>query len=208
MPRQPSPSRLEAFSDGVLAVIITIMVLDFKVPHADSPAALLAMAPTFGVYLLSFVFTGIYWINHHHLIDRLKRVDHLILWANLTFLFTLSLLPFFTSYLVEKGVHSFPVALYAGSLLLDGIAFTFLSTAILRHFHRARDVYAEREFEEQMAESHKAVISLGMYLVAIPTAFWSPWTALSVVCAITVVWIVPTFGIAGKQNSDRNHPKP
>ncbi len=206
MAKHPTPARLEAFSDGVIAVIITIMVLEFKVPHADGPAAMLGMLPTFGVYLLSFIFTGIYWINHHHMVDRLKRVDSLILWANLSFLFTLSLLPFFTNYLVEKGVRSFPVALYAASLLLDGMTFTFLSIAIVRHIRHAASVYEAEEAEEQLAENRKGAVSLGMYLTAIFLASWYPWPALVIVAAITLVWIVPTFLVRPKRHRDEKGP--
>ena len=202
MATHPTPARLEAFSDGVIAVIITIMVLEFKVPHANGLSGFLTMVPTFGVYLLSFIFTGIYWINHHHMVDRLKRVDSLILWANLGFLFTLSLLPFFTNYLVEKGVKSFPVALYAASLLLDGLAFTLLSSAIVRHIRHAAGVYEAEEAEEQLAENRKAAASLAMYLTAIVLAFWYPWPALVIVAAVTLVWIVPTFLVKPKRHRD------
>ncbi len=123
MPAQPSPSRLEAFSDGVIAVIITIMVLELKVPRDPGMAGFVTTIPTLAVYAQSFAFTGIYWVNHHHLIHRLKRVDHLILWTNLIFLFCLSLLPFFTNYLVEKHLDSFSVGLYAVSLLVTGVVF-------------------------------------------------------------------------------------
>ena len=195
MPNFPSPSRLESFSDGVIAVIITIMVLDFKVPKADGLAGFVGALPTFAVYLVSFVFTGIYWVNHHHLVARLKRVDSLILWANLGFLFTLSLLPFFTSYMVEKGVRPFPVALYGFSQLLDGVSFTLLSKALLHHIRRAGDAYELREVDEQIAENRKAAVSLSMYVTAIPLAFWRPWLALTVIAAVTLIWIVPSFGV-------------
>ena len=200
MSAQPSPSRLESFSDGVIAVIITIMVLEFKVPRADGASGILLMLPTFAVYLLSFSFTGIYWINHHHLTDRLKRVDHAILWANLAFLFTLSLLPFFTNYLVDKGIAPFPVAIYAASLLLDGVAFTVLTQALVRHFRLAGTVYDAREEEDQLAEMRKGAVSLAMYLGAIPVAYWHPWLALSMVAATTLLWIIPTFGLKPQAN--------
>ena len=200
MAYQPSPSRLEAFSDGVIAVIITIMVLEFKVPHENGFAGLRAIAPTLAVYALSYAFTGIYWVNHHHLVHRLKRVDHIILWANLGFLFCLSLLPFFTNYLVEKGVHAFPVALYATSQLLDGITFTLLSKALVRHIRHAGSIYDDNEARDQIAENKKAFLSLAMYLIAIPTAYWRPWPALTLIAAVTLIWIVPTFGIKPIQN--------
>ena len=195
MSSQPSPSRLEAFSDGVIAVIITIMVLEFKVPRADGVEGILLMLPTFAVYLLSFIFTGIYWINHHHLTDRLKRVDHSILWSNLGFLFTLSLLPFFTNYLVDKGVTPFPVALYAASLLLDGVSFTILTRSLVRHFRLSRDLYDGLEEEEQRSEMRKGRVSLAAYSSAIPIAYWHPWLSLSIVASVNLLWIVPTFGL-------------
>src|SRR5262252_193619 len=104
-------TRLEAFSDGVLAVIITIMVLELKVPHADGFPGLVSIAPTLFIYMISFSFTAIYWVNHHHLIRRLEYCDHRVLYANLAYLFAASLLPFFTSYVIEKGSDSFSVAL-------------------------------------------------------------------------------------------------
>jgi uncharacterized membrane protein len=136
MSKQPTPNRLEAFSDGVIAVIVTIMVLDLKVPHADGLAGFLAVLPSIAVYLLSFLLTGLYWINHHALIDRLKHVDALILWANLFFLFTLSLIPFFTNYLVEKGIRPFPVGLYAASLRKGLICLgTYLIAIAVAFYH-------------------------------------------------------------------------
>src|SRR5581483_11415351 len=123
MSRKPSSTvRLEAFSDGVIAVIITIMVLELKVPHQDGPAGLYAIVPILLIYLLSFTFTGIYWINHRHLLERIESADRLILYANLGFLFCLSLLPFFTSYVIEKGLDSFAVALYAVSMVVTGFS--------------------------------------------------------------------------------------
>ena len=197
MAYQPSPGRLEAFSDGVIAVIITIMVLEFKVPQADSFAGLRTLAPTLAVYLLSFAFTGIYWVNHHHLIDRLKHVDHLILWANLGFLFCLSLLPFFTNYMAVKGRDSFSVAVYAGLLLVTGTSFAGLQKAVGRHLRHA-NTDAE-ELALQAAEQRKAMISLGMYLAAIPLAFVGPSLALGDTALVTVLWILPTLGLRSER---------
>src|SRR5581483_4421765 len=115
-----STARLEAFSDGVIAVIITIMVLELKVPQANGIAGLRAVLPVLLIYLLSFAFTAIYWINHQHLIERIEAADARILYANLLFLFCLSLLPFFTSYLIEKSVDSFAVALYVLAMIATG----------------------------------------------------------------------------------------
>jgi uncharacterized membrane protein len=124
MPEKPSSTaRLEAFSDGVIAVIITIMVLELKVPHQDGPAGLYAVLPILLIYLLSFTFTAIYWVNHQHLIERIKSADPFILYANLTFLFFLSLLPFFTAYVIEKNIDHYAVALYAVSMMVTGLSF-------------------------------------------------------------------------------------
>ncbi len=195
MPSQPNPSRLEAFSDGVIAVIITIMVLDLKVPRADGFQGFLAILPTLAVYLLSFLFTGIYWVNHHHLVDRFKIVDPLILWTNLGFLFCLSLLPFSTNYLMEKHLNSFSVQLYAGSLFLDGVAFTLLGRALIRHILRNPGDYIPQEASGQVAETYKGVASLLVYFSAIPTAIRFPRIALLLIAAVTLIWIVPTFGV-------------
>ena len=196
---QPTPARLEAFSDGVIAVIITIMVLELKTPHDPGVAGLLHMLPALAVYAMSFSFTGIYWVNHHHLVDRIKRVDHLILWSNLIFLFFLSLLPFFTNYLIDKGVQSFSVALYGVSMLVVGISFTALQKAITRHLrHSAAPDDPEQnpaELAQHLAEQRKAKISLAMYLASVPLAFWQPWVALAVIALVTVLWIIPTFGL-------------
>ena len=199
MPAQPSPSRLEAFSDGVIAVIITIMVLELKVPREAGMAGFVTTLPALAVYAQSFAFTGIYWVNHHHLVARLRRVDHLILWTNLIFLFCLSLLPFFTNYLVEKRMDSFSVALYAVSLLTTGVGFTLLQKAIGRHLCRYKTKDDAYERRLQMAEQRKAYLSVTMYLAATPLAFWRPWVALADVALVTVIWIIPTFGLRPEQ---------
>jgi uncharacterized membrane protein len=194
MHKQPTPNRLEAFSDGVIAVIITIMVLDLKIPHADGLAGFVTVLPTIAVYLLSFLLTGLYWLNHHVLIDRLRHVDALILWANLFFLFTLSLIPFFTNYLVEKGIRPFPVGLYAASLFVDAISWTLLAHAISRHLClHADDPEEAAELAEQLAEFRKGLICLGTYLVAIAVARYQPLVALVLVALINLVWVVPGF---------------
>jgi uncharacterized membrane protein len=194
MPYQPSPARLEAFSDGVIAVIITIMVLEFKVPHEDGFAGLRVLAPTLAVYLLSFVFTGIYWVNHHHLIDRLKHVNALILWANLGLLFCLSLLPFFTNYMVEKHMNSFSVAVYAALLGITGLSFTLLQKATTRTLRHTHEVDPE-ELALQLAETWKGKISLLIYLAAMGLAQISPALGLAAIGATTLMWILPTLGL-------------
>jgi uncharacterized membrane protein len=189
-----SPARLEAFSDGVIAVIITIMVLELKVPHQDGIPGLISVLPTLGVYALSFTFTGIYWINHHHLVHRTNEADQAILYANLSFLFSLSLLPFFTSYLLEKKIDSFSVALYAAAMMITGFTFMLLRMAI---GSRLRSSGALEE--QDKAAEVKHWLSLAMYCIAIPLAFYHPYSALGIIAAVTLVWIYPTATVHRKQ---------
>jgi len=190
---QLAPSRLESFSDGVIAVIITIMVLEFKLPQEPGPKAFVsAVAPTLAVYLLSFTYTGIYWINHNHLTHRLKHVDAPILYANLFLLFCLSLLPFATSYVLSENLNSFSVAVYAGELFLSGLAFVVLSASITRHLHRT-GISNPAKLATQKAEARKSFLSLGLYVLAVPLAYWHPFIAVAALAAGTLLWIVPGF---------------
>jgi uncharacterized membrane protein len=182
-----SPARLEAFSDGVIAVIITIMVLELKVPIKDGLAGLREVLPTLGIYLLSFTFTGIYWINHHHLVHRTEEADQRILYANLGFLFCLSLLPFFTSYLLDKKLDSFSVVLYAVSLVVTGFSFLLLRLAIGRRLRTSGSLE-----QQDIATERKHMLSLAIYLIAIPLAFYHPYLGLGVIATVTLVWIYPT----------------
>jgi uncharacterized membrane protein len=202
----PSPARLEAFSDGVIAVIITIMVLELKLPPPHrGPAGLYAVLPTLLVYLLSFSFTGVWWVNHHALIHRLHLVDSFVLYANLLFLFTLSLLPFFTNYVLDNGMDAFSVALYAAALILTGAAFGLLRIAV----NRILCLHHELGLQD-IATQRKHFVSLGIYLIAIPMAFWHPRIALADLALVTVLWIVPSFGIdsssIGTQSSSLQDP--
>ncbi len=183
-------ARLEAFSDGVIAVIITIMVLELKVPHQDGSSASAPFSPTLCLYLISFAFTSIYWINHHHLLHRAEEADEVILYANLGFLFCLSLLPFFTSYVLDKKMDSFSVALYIASMILTGFSFLLLRLAISRRLRHAGKFDAEDKAIER-----KNWLSLFIYLVAIPVAFQHPHIALGLAAFVTVVWVTPTTGI-------------
>ena len=192
--KSPSTDRLQAFSDGVIAVIITIMVLELKVPHESGMESLRAILPILLVYLLSFAFTGVYWINHHHLVDRIERADHLILYSNLLFLFCLSLIPFFTSYLLENKIDSFAVSLYAVSMLVTGFAFLLLRISIHRSLRRAGELR-----REDTAERGKHLTSLALYLTAIPLAWIYPQLALAIVGLVTVVWIVPDMAVLRKR---------
>ena len=194
MSKPPSPARLEAFSDGVLAVIITIMVLDLHVPRAAGVDGFVSILPALGVYLLSFVFIGIYWVNHHHLLDRLRHVDALILWANLSLLFALSLLPFFTAYLVEKHEDGFSVGLYAACMLFPGVTFQLLSLAIRRHLRRQPEEVSAEERVQHRVELGKGVVSMVAYACAIAFARTHPHVALGIIAAVTLIWLTPALG--------------
>jgi uncharacterized membrane protein len=195
----PTPARLEAFSDGVIAVIITIMVLELKVPHQEGLAGLYAVLPTLCLYLISFAFVGIYWINHHHLVHRTEEADDLILYANLGFLFCLSLLPFFTSYVLEKKMDSYSVVIYIASMVVTGFSFLLLRLAIARRLRHAGKFDAEDKAVER-----KNWLSLFVYLVAIPLAFQHPRVALGLVSFVTVIWVTPTVGIKPREEFPRN----
>jgi uncharacterized membrane protein len=175
-----SPARLEAFSDGVIAVIITIMVLELKVPAVDGMAGVRAVFPTVFLYLLSFLQVGVYWVNHHYLIDEAETVGHGTLWANLIFLFCLSLFPFATAWIGAKGLSPFATALYAAASLLPGFSFT-----VLWAFVRA----------ESVAPAHatwgKQILSFSLYLAAIPIAFYKPVVSIGMISFVAVMWILP-----------------
>jgi uncharacterized membrane protein len=176
------PGRLEAFSDGVIAVIITIMVLELHVPGKEisNLDGLRALLPLLLVYLLSFVQTGIYWVNHHYLVDDLDHVTHGILWSNLAFLFCLSLIPFATTWIGNRGISPFAVSLYAITCALPAVAWINLSTCI------------SRTTRQPLAGSPiKQMLSTSLYLGAIPTSYWSPNFALGMIGLVAVLWLVP-----------------
>ncbi len=179
-------NRLEAFSDGVLAIILTIMVLEMKVPHGDaSLAALRPILPVFLSYLLSFVYLGIYWNNHHHLLQAAHGVNGRILWANLHLLFWLSLLPFATGWMGENGFAPRPVLLYNLVLLLAAIAYFVLSRALVSH-HGADSALAQA-----VGRDRKGVVSLVAYLAAVGLSFVNAWAAIAVSVAVALMWVVP-----------------
>jgi uncharacterized membrane protein len=194
--KQPTTSRLEAFSDGVIAVIITIMVLELKVPPENGLAGLHKLAPILGIYLLSFAFTGIYWINHQHLLERIKTADRATMYANLIFLFFLSLLPFSTSYVLEKELDSFAVACYAVSMVATGFAFLLLRLAIHRHLNQTQEL----EREDRSARN-KHLVSLLLYACSIPLAFYHPVFALALIAVVTLVWILPDLAVPKQPES-------
>lgn len=181
-----SSSRMEAFSDGVIAVIITIMVLEIHVPRADGFAGLWSVAPQIGIYLMSFVIIGIYWINHHELIGRAKSIDYAILWANLIFLLVLSLIPYSVDYLGMKDFDLVSALFYDILLLLVGAAFFLLRRSVMR---RQRQIGALGRTD--WAELWKHAASLAIYLIAIATAFYRSWLSLAISGLVTLVWIIP-----------------
>jgi len=177
--------RLEAFSDGVIAIIITIMVLELKVPHGTDPAALRPLLPVFLSYVLSYVNIGIYWSNHHHLLHAAGQVDGRVLWANLLLLFWLSLIPFSTGWMGENHFASLPTALYGVVLLMAAYSYVVLQRAIIavdgRESHLARAVGADR----------KGLVSRLLYMAAIPGAFVRPWIAWTIYVVVALIWFVP-----------------
>jgi uncharacterized membrane protein len=178
-------NRLEAFSDGVLAIIITIMVLELKAPEEISLHALFSESPIFVSYLLSFIYLGIYWNNHHHLFQITEKVNGKILWANLHLLFWLSLIPFATSWVGENHTASVPLALYGLILLMSAIAFYILQWAII-HYHD--DDFALRK---AIGKDLKGKLSLVLYVVGLLLSFVNPWFAISCYVFVAIMWFVP-----------------
>jgi uncharacterized membrane protein len=180
-----SKGRMEAFSDGVLAIIITIMVLGMTAPHGTDLAALLPVVPNFLSYVLSFVFLGIYWNNHHHLLQAISRVDGRVLWANLHLLFWLSLIPFVTGWMGENQFAAWPVALYGVVLLLAAVAYFILVRALIA-LHGRDSVLATA-----VGEDFKGKVSVVIYAVAIPLAVVNSWVAFALYVLVAVIWLVP-----------------
>lgn len=177
--------RIEAFSDGVLAIIITIMVLELKVPHGTELKDLLPLWPVALSYVLSFVNVGIYWNNHHHMFQAVKTVTGGVLWANLVLLFWLSLMPFATAWMGENHFDTVPVALYGADLLLCGVSYYFL-VSTLRRNHAP-----DSTFTRAVGRDRKGVYSAVAYAIALPLAFLSPYIALSLYIVIALVWLIP-----------------
>ncbi len=176
--------RLEAFSDGVIAIIITIMVLDLKVPHEGGWRALGPLIPVFLSYVLSFVFLGIYWSNHHHLFQAVQRVDGRILWANLHLLFWLSLTPFVTGWMGEN-FGPWPVAAYGVVLMLAAVAYYILARALISHHGKSSAIAIA------LGSDFKGKVSIVIYAVAIPLAFWNAWAACALYVLVAIIWLIP-----------------
>jgi uncharacterized membrane protein len=178
-------SRIEAFSDGVIAIIITIMVLELRVPHEPTLAALGALWPVITSYVLSFIYIGIYWNNHHHMFHAVKRVDGAVLWANLHLLFWLSLVPFVTAWMGENHFATIPTAAYGAVLLMDGVAYEILQSSLIK-----RDGNSSL-LAVAVGTNFKGKISPILYLVAIPAAFVSRWLAGALYVSTALMWLIP-----------------
>jgi len=180
-----SKSRMEAFSDGVIAIILTLMILELKIPQRPDIAALLPVVPFLLIYALSFIFLGIYWNNHHHLLQAVKHVDGRILWANLHLLFWLSLIPFVTGWVGENGVTQWPVAMYGVVMLFSGFAY-FVLVRLLIALHGGDSLLALA-----VGNDVKGKISLIAYLCAIGLAFLNPWISCAIYIGVAGMWLSP-----------------
>ena len=194
-----SKGRLEAFSDGVIAILITIMVLELKVPHGDEWAALVPLTPVFLSYVLSFVYLGIYWNNHHHMLQLASHINGGVLWANLHLLFWLSIVPFVTSWMGENHFSELPTAIYGVDLLLCALSYTILQTTIIKaqgpHSRLRAAIGADR----------KGKASLVLYLAAIPLAFVNRAIAQVIYVFVALMWLVPDPRIEHQLHDSATH---
>jgi uncharacterized membrane protein len=177
--------RVEAFTDGVVAIIITIMVLELKVPHGEDLSALTPLWPTFFCYVLSFINVGIYWNNLHNMFHTVQRVDGRVLWANLNLLFWLSMMPVTTAFMGENHFAPVPVAVYGIDLALCAVAYTILA-AMLHRLHGN-----DTAFAKALGHDRKGKISLGLYIVAVPLTFVSQWIGVAIYVLVATIWFVP-----------------
>lgn len=179
-------NRLEAFSDGVFAIIITIMVLELKIPHGDNFQSLLPLFPKFLSYILSFIYVGIYWNNHHHLLHTATKVSGGLLWANMHLLFWLSIVPFVTAWAGENYFTSFPVALYAFVMLMSAIAYTILTKCIITTHGKDESLLAK-----SIGKDLKGLISILCYIVAILMAFFQAYISVALLIIVAIIWLIP-----------------
>ncbi len=177
--------RLEAFSDGVIAIIITIMVLELKVPHEASLEALRPLIPVFLSYVLSFIYLGIYWNNHHHLLQAVRHVNGSVLWANQHLLFWLSLIPFVTAWLGENQAAPLPVALYGTVLLFSAIAYFILSRVLIAYHSK------DSALVTALGRDSKGRVSMVFYALAIPLAFVNTWISCALYALVAIMWLIP-----------------
>jgi uncharacterized membrane protein len=184
--------RLEAFSDGVFAIIITIMVLELKVPHGTELAALQPLIPVFISYVLSFVFVGIYWNNHHHMLHAAEKVNGRILWANLYLLFWLSLVPFVTGWMGENHFAALPVALYGVVMLMAGLAYAVLARILAAHHGK------DSRLAVAIGRDYKGITSILIYAIAILLSFFNSWVAFALYVLVATIWFIPDRRIEKK----------
>lgn len=177
--------RLEAFSDGVIAIIITIMVLELKVPHGADLAALQPLLPVFLSYVLSFIYVGIYWNNHHHLIHAVSHISGGVLWANLHVLFWLSLIPFVTGWVGENHFATWPVACYGVVLFMAGLAYSLLTHCLLKQSEE------NRTLAKAIGADKKGWLSILLYALGIALSFLNSWLGFAVYIAVALLWLVP-----------------
>ena len=189
-------NRLEAFSDGVIAIIITIMVLELKVPHGTELAALRPMVPVLLSYILSFIYVAIYWNNHHHLLHAVKRIDGTVLWANMHLLFWLSLVPISTAWMGENHFAPWPVALYGVVLLGAAVAFVILTRVLVVHHEK------DSLIVQAIGSDFKGRVSLACYLAAIAFIFVNRWISCALYVAVAVLWLVPDRRIESNLSRD------
>ena len=190
-------NRLEAFSDGVIAIIITIMVLELKVPHGEGMETLVPLLPVFLSYILSFVYLGIYWNNHHHMLHVTQRVTGPMLWANLHLLFWLSLVPFATGWMGENHFAPAPSALYGAVLLMAGIAYVILQQLIIA------SQGPDSILKKAVRGDWKGKLSPVLYAVAILSTFWWKWIALGLYVVVALIWLIPDRRIEHVLRSER-----
>jgi uncharacterized membrane protein len=189
--------RLEAFSDGVIAIIITIMVLEMKVPHGDNPAALKPLIPVFLSYILSFINVGIYWNNHHHLLHAVSHVNGTVLWANIHLLFWLSLIPFVTGWMGENHFGMWPVALYGMVLIMAGVAYTLLTFSLINLQGKNSSLALA------VGKDWKGKASVLIYGVGILLSFINRWLGFALYVVVAVLWFIPDKRIENKLKSDK-----
>lgn len=178
-------TRLEAFSDGVMAIIITIMVLELKVPHGTDVRALGPLIPVFLSYVLSFIYVGIYWNNHHHMLHAAHQVNGRVLWANLHLLFWLSLIPFVTGWMGENHFAEWPAALYGVVLLMCAIAYYILAHSLIAHHGK------DSQLAAAIGKDYKGMVSVALYAVAIPLSFVSTWLGMAIYVGVAAMWFIP-----------------
>ena len=193
--------RLEAFSDGVFAIIITILVLELKAPEAGTLNALRPLLPVFLGYILSFIYVGIYWNNHHHLFQSVRKVNGRVLWANLFLLFWLSLTPFVTGWMGEHHTEPGPVAAYGGVLLMASVAFYVLTQTLIRSQSENAALAAA------VGKDYKGLVSTTLYVIAISLAFVLPWLALVLYAVVAAIWFIPDPRIEKSHTSEEDEPR-